>query len=337
MDKKAFEVQFNWIFVLAAGTAILLFFSGIIIKQKDISETTTNAAILKSVESLIASNSAKEDVATSTDLSSSTIEMSCNRISAGKTSRQFSSLILFSPSKITSTKIFALSKDFSIPYKAVNILMMSSPNVKYIIIGNNEIAREINKSIPDKWNKAIYSSMPDIRAEKDTKYRFIFASSEPVFPVSIQGMPDEDVTAVKLQGDTIHGSAAFYSKKGAAWQQAGTSNYLTSSLLIGAVFSGSKENYECSAANAFSRLSLVSGINADRTGKLIASPQITNTACTNIYQSLMQNFNDIKIASETISKTGKVNDAELGKIIPVSQFLEESNQQLKIYSCQLMY
>ena len=47
MDKKGFEIQFNWIFVLVAGTAILLFFSGIIIKQKDVSETTTKAAVFE--------------------------------------------------------------------------------------------------------------------------------------------------------------------------------------------------------------------------------------------------------------------------------------------------
>ena len=165
MDKKGFEMQFNWIFVLVAGTAILLLFSSIILKQKSISDTTTKAAILKNVESIIASNSAREGITTSTDIPLSTIEISCNKITSGKVSKQFSSLILFSPLKITGTKLLATSKEFSSPYKAVNMLFMSSPNVKYIIIGDDNLAREINKSISDKWNKGFFTAMPEIKYE----------------------------------------------------------------------------------------------------------------------------------------------------------------------------
>ena len=43
---------------------------------------------------------------------------------------------------------------------------------------------------------------------------------------------------------------------------------------MGAVFSGSNENYECSAANAFSRMALVSGINSDRAGNLLVMTKL---------------------------------------------------------------
>ena len=135
--------------------------------------------------------------------------------------KQFSRSIIFSPEKLTGTKLFATSREFSAPYKAVNLLFMSNPYIKYVIIGNNNvnehIASEINKSIPDKWNKEFYTAMPNIKHEANTKYRLIFTSlspsQTPIFPNEIQGMPDDDVTALKVNGDILKGDLTFYSKK----------------------------------------------------------------------------------------------------------------------------
>ena len=48
-NKKGFEMQFNWIFVLVAGMVILLFFTMVVVEQKGVSETTAKATVLKSM------------------------------------------------------------------------------------------------------------------------------------------------------------------------------------------------------------------------------------------------------------------------------------------------
>ena len=90
-----------------------------------------------------------------------------------------------------------------------------------MIIGNNNvnehIASEINKSIPDKWNKEFYTAMPNIKHEANTKYRLIFTSlspsQTPYFQMRYKGMPDDDVTALKVNGDILKGRFDIYSKK----------------------------------------------------------------------------------------------------------------------------
>ena len=46
-NKKAFEMQFNWIFVLVVGASILIFFTAIAIKQKNVSEASSQITIFK--------------------------------------------------------------------------------------------------------------------------------------------------------------------------------------------------------------------------------------------------------------------------------------------------
>ena len=60
-NKKAFEVQFNWIFVLIAGAAILILVSFIIFKQKNLSESSSNSLALRSIESVISGTSVSTD------------------------------------------------------------------------------------------------------------------------------------------------------------------------------------------------------------------------------------------------------------------------------------
>ena len=61
--KKAFEIQFNWIFVLVAGAAILTIFALVIFKQKSLSESSTSSIALRSMESVVAGASATTEVA----------------------------------------------------------------------------------------------------------------------------------------------------------------------------------------------------------------------------------------------------------------------------------
>ena len=51
--KGVVEIQFNWMFVLIAGAIILALFIGIILRQKGISETTTNALILNNLDAVL--------------------------------------------------------------------------------------------------------------------------------------------------------------------------------------------------------------------------------------------------------------------------------------------
>ena len=157
-NKKAFEIQFNWIFVLVAGAAIMLFFTAVIVKQKSLSEASSQSIVLKSIEAIVTSAGVSTDTTSIIGIPDSDIEAGCGRIALGKASRQYQSLILFSPNKITGDKLVMQTLAFSIPYRATNLLYMTSPKVRYIIITGNKndyknLAKDINKTLPSSIEK----------------------------------------------------------------------------------------------------------------------------------------------------------------------------------------
>jgi len=52
--KGVVDIQFNWIFVLISGAILLIIFTGIIINQKDISQTSIDVLVLKNLNAVLA-------------------------------------------------------------------------------------------------------------------------------------------------------------------------------------------------------------------------------------------------------------------------------------------
>src|SRR3989338_5160049 len=157
-SKKAFEIQFNWIFVLIAGAAILIFFTSIIIKQKSITQSSTNIEMLKQMESIIAGASVSTDTIVPFEVPDFEIRISCNKLSIGASSTQYQNLILFAPSLIKGNKLVAQTMEFREPYRSTNLLFVTSMQASYILIGDS-LSKEINKTLPaelDKQSFALY-------------------------------------------------------------------------------------------------------------------------------------------------------------------------------------
>ena len=52
-EKKAqIQVTFNWVYILIAGAVILLFFIGIVVKQKAVSEENLATDVVRVMESI---------------------------------------------------------------------------------------------------------------------------------------------------------------------------------------------------------------------------------------------------------------------------------------------
>ena len=333
MNKKAFEVQFNWIFVLVAGVAILLFFTAVVIKQKNVSETSTKATVLKSIEAIITGAGVSTATINIIDIPNSNIEVSCSRVSLGGVSKQYQNLILFAPILIKGDKLITQTLAFSVPYRATNLLYMTSPQLRYIIIGNNNLAREINKSMPSDLKKEFYQSEPQIKSSNNYKIRFIFFESMVEFPKALEKMPDSDVTAIKINGDNEKGTIEFWQKEGNSWLSKGSSTYLGKSSLIGAVYADALDTYECNMQNVFSRLKLVTKIYIERTKKLTqkAVTSSRQVQCNQFYNNALSHLNNILTASSTFNRENAETIADSAKL------LASENKNAQINSCALIY
>ncbi len=332
MNKKAFEIQFNWLFVLVAGAAILLFFTVIVIKQKAASEASTKATVLKSIEAIITGASVSTDTTNIISIPNSDIEVSCGRISIGGVSNQYQNLILFAPGSIKGNKLVTQTLAFSTPYRATNFLYMTSPQIRYIIIGDGSLAKDINKSLPSSLKKEFYQSAPQISNLNNYKVKFIIFGEMIDFPKLLEKMPDIDVTAIRVNGDAEKGVIEFYQKDKASWLSGGSSAYLGKRALIGAAYTDTPDMYKCNMQNAFSRLSLVTKIYAERAKKLVQEgASKMQLQCNQFYNSALNSLNNIYGASSEFS------NENVDVIANAAKALSQENQNARVYSCPLIY
>lgn len=334
MDKKGFEIQFNWLFVLVAGTAILLFFTVVVLKQKSVAETSTKATVLKSIEAIITGAGVNSGITNIISIPESSIDVSCNRISLGGVSKQYQKLILFAPSVIKGNKIISQTLDFSVPYRATNLLYVTSPKLRYIIIGDNNLAKEINKSLPSELKKEFYKSAPPkIRNENNYKIKFIFLGDvdEKVLK-EFEGMQDSDVTAININGDDEKGVIEYYQKNRLTWALKGMSYYLSKSSLLGAVYTDNLETYQCNMEDVFSRLNLVTKIFMERTQKLkTGHVSDKELQCNQFYENALDYLNQI------YSAASEFNQQNIDTIANAAKSLVDENKNAQIYSCALIY
>ena len=332
INKKGFEIQFNWIFVLVAGAAIILFFTVVVIKQKSVSETSTKATVLKSMEAIITGAGVSTDTTNVIDIPDSDIEVNCGRVSIGGVSKSYQSLLLFAPSLIKGNKLVTQTLAFSVPYRAANLLYITSPQLRYIIIGDSELAKEINRSMPSELKKEFHKSVPEIKNLNNYKIRFVLFGNIIDFPKALEKMPDSDVTAIKIDGNSEKGTIEFWQKEGNSWLPKGTSPYIGKQSLIGAVYADTIDVYECNMRNAFSRLNLVTKIYDERTKKLMEGAVLANQfECSQFYSNALNQLNSIFAASSNFNKEN------IDVISDSARLLSGENRNAQIYSCTLIY
>lgn len=337
-NKKAFEMQFNWIFVLVAGATIIFFFTIVVVKQKNVSESSGKATMLKSVQSIITGASVSTDTTKIIDLPNADIEISCNKIAIGGISNPYQKLILFAPGLIKGGKLITQTSAFSAPYRAANLLYMTSDQIRYIIIGDSDIAKEVNKSLPSDLRKDFYKSVPSaIKNENNYKVKFIIPENIDETKIDIKNfekMKDSDVTAVKIKGDSSKGEVEFYQKNKDKFSKVDESKYksryITKSSLIGAVYSDTLETYECNMQNAFSRLNLVTKIYIGRTTRLMSESAL-QAQCTQSYSNALNNLNS------TLSASLNFEASKIDSIVSAANSLASENKNAQINSCASIY
>src|SRR3989344_7431655 len=116
MDKKAMEVQFNWIFVLIVGAIILFFFITLAGRQKEVSGKQESLAVLDALETSISGQKAsadREDVLH--QRSAFDLELFCEdkvKLSSKQSgfSRSLQNVVAFGPSVMAANDLLTMTK-----------------------------------------------------------------------------------------------------------------------------------------------------------------------------------------------------------------------------------
>jgi hypothetical protein len=328
------EIQFNWIFVLAVGALILLFFTMIMLKHKSASEQTTNLLVSRDIRAIMAGSEVSKDTVNFLDLHNVALNFECNRyrVGSGK-SENIEVMSVFAPSRIKD-RMLTWTLAWETPYRATNFLYFTSRNVRYILVGNNNLALLVNRTMREEFNKEIIeeSELNNLENKHDEQVRLVFFDAAVTMPTAFKKMRDSSVSALAVEGSSTKdkGEIEFFRKDGNAFASDGESYYLKLPSLMGAIFTDDIDVYKCAMENAFKKLRVVSKIYADKTEELQSHYAAKgDTACKNIHSTKY---------IESIMNAAKVFDRpQITSIDASSKLLEQQNRQAELNSCALIY
>lgn len=324
MKKKGvIELQFDWIFVIIAGAVILLFFGMLVNKQRDVSEVRSQITFQKNLQTILVGAEVDKYTVNVVKVPDREIDYSCEGFSVASLGA-FKQRVTFAPDLIKSKtrKMITWSLDWRVPFRVTNFLYVTSPEVKYYIVDDDDVTNEdsiadqLFNLLPDKLDKELIVNVNSASGEGNYKVKFVFFTP---LPRSLSSNFD-DVNAIYVNGDLDgYGTIEFF--EGNNLQSKGTSKYLKKEMLIGAVFAEDKEIYDCQVKKAKEILGRVAEVYAKRTEKIRSS---TDDYCKTFYGGLVNKFRGLK------------ND-DLGNVNSVSEGIENSNENIQINSCPLVY
>ena len=340
LKKGVIEIQFNWLFVIIIGAVILLLFSGIILRQKKISETSTNAFVKDTLYSILSSIEVSEDTLDPIKIPETNINFYCNGYSIEGLPQQLNSINIFSPSSVSGKNILLRTLDFSIPYRITNLIYLTSPRYRYIFVGNGD-AKKLEVMMSNDTFNDYFLTLDNIEYRGEEKTRFVFFGGLPAaipigdgssVPIDYEKIFDEDVSAIKINGDFQSGTIEFFEKSGTSFQLTGESYYIGENILLGAVFTDDSETYNCVMDNVFEKINIVTQIYKKKVESIKDRYISDNHRCKDhsgtIYN--LDNFDEILVAST-------FTQANSNKIINAAVKIEAQNKQAQLRSCATIY
>lgn len=291
-NKGQVEVQFNWIFILIVGAIILAFFASIALTQKKGAEQGVKITFLTQFDRALSGIAAVEGKTLLFDVPNMDVHYDCtacdcvlyvgqSRAKPDVTPLPVSDKIVFAPNSLKGNSLLASSKEWDFPFKTSNFLLLTSPEIKYLVETGVE-------------GDALYDELPPQFLDKETqkqsafdkdrfdplsanlqgitgnyKIKFVFLTSDPEIyhiPSQALSLPDSDVTAVKL--DVAHNKVTFYEKRGSTqgttFTNIGDSYLFGEATVFGAVIAEDKTTYTCMMDKAFNRLTEVAKVYAQK-------------------------------------------------------------------------
>lgn len=328
MKKATIELQFNWIFVLFAGALILGFFILLSTKIQKGSKENLNYELLGYMDEIFTGMEATDESEHLLTLPAD-LEMDCNFFSIKGSSYEGISLqsrIVFGPGLIKK-QLVSYSTYWQIPFKTNVFVLFTSPQIQYVIVGSDAPAKKLYQELPENLNKVIVDDLSDFENKNYYKLRFIFFNDpENIGNVKI---PDKDVSAVKITSHGLsyefpqgYGGVEFYHKIGNTFVSDGSSSYINKAALFGAIYSETKETYECNMNKALAR----SGIIVDMLDKRLDGIQGVKSTCS---------YSDAKTKLQEIKENLQISNFAV--LYDSQKELNNINMQLQYQSCPLVY
>src|SRR3989338_8283739 len=160
-NRAEIEVTFNWIYILVAGAVILLFFAGIVVKQRSVSEEYLASDVVQIMGTIFTGAGVSEKTKNFIDtsgLSDYTFYFDCQEgvgeygIEGRSAKIQNTIDPIFSPLRLKTSQIITWSLPYLLPFKVTDFLYVTSPNSIYYFYGFGDMADELEKQTEEFTN-----------------------------------------------------------------------------------------------------------------------------------------------------------------------------------------
>lgn len=341
------DVQFNWIFVLAAGAVFLFIIFRVISAQRSSAELSASVTLRTRLGSTVAASLSQDEYSGEISLGKEGINFSCGKaifqkIAATDLGPEFSQKYISSD----ASSLIIKSEQWDFPMKAGSLVYLSSPKNSYLFVKNSmfsDLINEIYDKMPDAVDKALIENSSDLENEIKNRpgkdIRVIMFNEQP----SAKSLSSSAsfISFYPASGASIeYGTVELYNKQIKSFEK---TLYFGKEMLVAAVYSESVDDYECSAKKAFDRLYWILDISKARLQKMSADyPK--NSDCQALLSSTEQDsaqgrisgFMDVILALKNSGRMNQVPNigAEINSAVAN---LNSKNTQLVRFSCPSIY
>lgn len=349
MNKNAFEMEFHWIFILIAGAVILGFFFMMAQKQKTIAQEKLATNLLTELTSAFVAALQSKGTAQLLNLPTSGIELTCGLtdicdckyLILGK-DKSMGDNILFGPQKLNDAKATLWTLDWKAPFRATNLLYMTTQQIKYVIVSSNEpvikqFETKILRDLPTTLKMQVVTNIQEINLDAE-HIRVIFLTNPGEMMQELTNKArGKEVSAVHIEPPN---KATFYTRKNNNEQfskaelpflsDPQAEQTINDAMIYAAIFSNDPHLYKCHLQTAYKKLAYVASIILARAEELQKETETQGkTQC--VYPTkLIENFR----LETTRAAQGQDTSTT---IIQYAQELHNANRVLLTSNCPVLY
>lgn len=363
-DKNgAVEIQFNWVFIIIAGSVLLMFFVKIAGDYKSSSETKIATEVLDKIGSIASTGQLSSKSSSIIEVKDLQLQSGCEATSCNEygcsVRFDFQGMGLpapvwmelepvFASKYIRGGKLIMWSLDWTAPYKVSNFLYLTSADHKFVFVydldnpGSEAFAKNAyNKFTENEYVEAVLVEEDDlgnVRYNGEDMIKFIL-----FFNPSSNLMPSSEIPASKwdvlfLNGNMESGNVWFSKIQSGTKVKGESYQYYGPPMLMGAIFSDSVNDYKCNVRKAMLKYLKMNTIYEKRREMLynhFSAMAASNPAsiCENFYGVDLESY--IQGLNSSVNSTYDLENAQ--EIVDNVDLIEEKNQQALQKDCPRIY
>jgi hypothetical protein len=285
-NKKGFEMQFNWLFVLIAGAIFIAFFFSLINGHSSDSLKENDVGVQQEIDSLLRSSQSSAEIQKiipfdmqlrfscyDSDVSSGLAGSFNSLVSeyyvgSSNSAVQYNYKVIFSPRLLDGKELIVKSSSFNLPFNVMPFVFIMNKDIEFVFVGNNSLVNQLYSALPPNATKkkaalSEFSNFPNNNYDNTV---FIMNSSDGANAMSLLlsnfrlSSDRNRVYAVVINpvgglADS-YGDIRFFYYDSYGFQQEKISGFIGQELLLGAMVSHDSQLYDCQVKKAMLRANL---------------------------------------------------------------------------------